>query len=435
MLVLGTAAVCYAAGPPAAGSPAGYGHVQTVHKTTAEIDKEGVRVAADAHWGDITCKLALEKRNGLILEAFSIRHPAVTAGFVRRGDLFRLITSPSGDWDRVSEGALYSAAKAAGGEEVPGDYGLVLSPIPEKFALYSFFESDLSLCGAYLRASTSAASIEALASISQPVPAAESDDWLLEHRPARGRSLGHCLLRVSVKAGLLHVYGGAVVSSARHTPLQVACSTACVIDYGYVALSARASGGTRGYFSFDRSPVRLPLSSSWRLEAGRGSPVTAFFEHQIEIEPLPLVHIPFRETDETLHAGFCAGLNPFELKGDGALRIQTDRSAAGEVSVRGALALKGACAFGSAAIEGEVSRDGDLPPVWTLGLPVEARKNSFACGIETTLERDEYYRLHMEAKISAGEVTAVRWYASAKAVLSRSHPFEYGYRLGWQISR
>lgn len=393
-------------------------HFQTTSHISAELDESGMYGKVDLEVGEATCTIALSQAENLRVDRLYVRHPMVTAGFIQRGNLFTLVSSPAGPWDRVAAGALAAGAKASPGDAVPKKYGLVLGPLLGKLACFSFFEPESSLGGVYLNIDRQRCSFVFLASASQPAPQRDADQWLLERRAASARTLGHCLFRLCANHGPVAATVGTVVSATRYTSPAAAGSVACTVAPGYLELSATLSGSMRDYIGLDGRPGAVPWTGSWMLAADKPLPFDALVEYSLEIETLPLLHIPFRKTKESVNIEF--GIKSSWLEGEAGteLAIKTERSGLQELTWKGDLVVSVTFPYGSVGFAGELSGGtsegcGWGVQKWRIGLPVKVNTGIVSCSLDASLHQDDSRIFGLSVELSGTGAADPRWYVSA----------------------
>ncbi|MBN1686316.1 MAG: hypothetical protein JW852_06650 [Spirochaetales bacterium] len=419
----------------------------------ADIDEEGGRFSAYFEAGDLSIVGSLYSDTRVGIHRLYASHPAVSLGFIERGDLIRLLCSPGGQWSRVRAAALERAAEAKTGAPAPEEYGIVVRPFPGTLSVFSFYEPEIFCGGAHAGYGGDLMSAELLAVLSQPSAPYLPDGWLLERQPAADNTLVHGLFRLSVKPGVVGFSGGIALSASRHTAAQAAVSSTFDVDAPGFGFSATFSGATRGYFDIRGRPVGVPLSISYRLCAGESSPVTATLTHRVELETLPLVRIPFRAADESLQLDIELDAGPLSLALNGEARIKTARTALQELSagteLRAALALP----FGRIALSGRVFGGADRPLEWAVRLPLKLEGGTATLSTEAAMVVDEAARLLLSAELRGKTRSLSGWYmavdvatelqtlrdmqktAAKPARLERAGEFVlagFGYRIGWR---
>ena len=417
----------------------------------AEINEKETRVSAGIKAGDLSvdCLAYMDKRIGL--RRFRVTHPVLSFGSVERGDFLRLICKPGGSWDRAPATSVARTANAKAGAAAPDRYGIVLTPFPGALSLFSFFEPEITSAGALAGFSADSVSADLLAVLSKPAAPHLPDGWLLEQQPAGGGPFLHGLLRLSVKHGTSSLSGGIALSSSRYTTPQLAASSTLGVVLPGVVLFATVSGATRGYFDIRGKPAKVPLFFSYTLSTGSGFPVYLFLRHEIEIEKVPLVRIPFRAADESLRIGFEAEAGPLSFGAGGEARIRTDRTAMQELSAGAGADVGLAFPSGRVALSWSGSKSTGGPWGWGLRLPVKLEAGDCALSTEAVLSIRETARLGLSAELRGKTRSEASWYIAAGAVTrfadgrsisetlvnpeKAGGPFagvDFSYRIGWR---
>ncbi len=417
----------------------------------AEIDETGgMRAFGELKWGELSCRVRLGNDDGLRVESLLLRHPLLSVGFLEPGELFRLINRPNGAWNRVSA-RLYNGAQATGGEKLPDEYGIIVSPARGRFAVFSFFEPDVDFFGVCAFLGGVDYSFELLTTCARPAPHRQPEQWLLENRIMHGKTLLHLLWRLTADLGPIRFSGGTVVSTARFTVPQIAGSASVEVAAPHVSASACLSGGMRDYLTLEGKVASVPLEVSWRLATDTSLPVTGFIEHRVEVETLPLIHIPYRATEESVKTGFGINAGPIGVEGQGEVRLESDRSAREELSVGGELSFGVYFRRMSVAVEGEVTSGSGRPHRWSVSVPVKLETGSLKCSGETALRRDECFLISLSAEVTHGEKKDFQWYIGAETdipvsgwpdenthsstAVGEKPSIEFGYRFGWRVKR
>jgi hypothetical protein len=409
------------------------------HSLSAEISGEDAapgtaRVSTTTSFGDLSLSFALRYDDALSLSRFALRSPVVSVGFLGPGDLPHLLCSPGGSWNRALPGSLVKIAEATGGAVMPEKYGFLICPIPERISIFSFFEPGFSLLGAHTLIDGGRLSLELMTTIAQSKPAPPPGLWLIERKPPPAGALCHGLLRVCLGLPFLTLSGGVVLSAARLSSLQMAASFTLEVELRRLEFIATLSGGTRGYFGFDRKIAAPPLECSWRLSTGKLLPIILFLRHEVDIETLPLIGIPFRATGETLSAGFEFDIWRISAKGSGGLGIETDRTGWQVFSSKAGIDMRLDFEHGHAGLAGKVSQKHDSPVVWSIRMPMEAEIGVFTLGMDPEVSAGETYRYDLSITLRGEVGRDAHWYISAGAGLSTQKPpvVDPRYRIGWK---
>jgi len=402
----------------------------------AEINEREARVSAGIKAGDLSAGGLLYMDSRIGLRRFRVTHPVFSFGSIERGDLLRLICKPAGSWDRASRTSLSRTANAKTGAAAPDRYGIVLTPVPGVLSLFSFFEPEITSGGLFAGYRGHGVSVDLLSVLSKPAAPHLPDGWLLEQQPAGGGPFHHTLLRLSAKHGNSALSGGIALSASRYTRAQVAASSTLGFDLPQFVLSATVSGATGGYFDIRGRPAKVPLFFSYMLSTGSRFPVYLFLKHQIAIETVPLVRIPFRATDESLRLGFEAEAGRLSFEAGGEARIRTDRAAMQEFFVDAGAGAALAFPSGRIALSGSVSKSADRPWRWSLRLPIKLDAGDRALSTEAVLSMSEIPRLGLSAELRGKTKSQASWYIAAGAVTEfvagAFALVDLGYRIGWR---
>jgi len=436
------------AGPPG-GAPDGVGRDAAVitSQAAAEISEEGAYASLRVERGVLQAALELRGTDEVGISSFFLRHPAVSFGFLERGDLIRLLDSPAGSWTRAAPASLWRPAGAGSGDAAPERYGIVVSPFPGPFPgsarLLSLAEPGLSLLGAHGLLTAGAFAGEALVLFSRTSRDPQVEEWLLERHTPYSDTATHGLFRLSFDVAPVELYGGCAVSASRYLAPEIAASSTLAVRLRRFEFSVTAGGGTRGYFGVGGKPVGVPFHVAYRLSAGRPSRAAAYLSHEVEIETLPLVRIPFRAADESLVLGFELQYRELSIGAEGDLCIQTERSGAQALSLEGDLAAKLDFPSGQMGIRTSVCLKPDAPAVFRIGVPARLDAGAFTLGLEAEFEGGEAPVVTGAFELAGEMKPGVRWHISAAAEIGNftgpggEKPYltVHRYGAGWRVSR
>ncbi len=401
----------------------------------SEINESGQEASLRVEMGDLSASLKLRACPKIDVTGFSLRHPIISLGMLERGDLIRLFDSPSGSWTRVSAAALSRVPAVEKGDPVPAKYGIVLSPVPGELHFFSFVEPDFPLGGVHGLAEGHHATGELLWVFSQTPAAPPPDEWMLEHRAPFSNAYVHGLARLSVTVGPVVLTGGCAVSAAPHAGPHAAASSTLDIRLKRFQFSATVAGGTEGYFGLHGKPLSPPLYLAYLLSTGKPTPAAVYLKHEVEIETLPLLRIPFRKTDESLHLGFEFSHGTLSVEADGRLRILTDRTGWQEILVEGGLSFGLGFSFGTVKLGGNASIASNAPFAYSFYLPVKLKAGNFTFEAEARYKGGEAPCFKAGIGLGGASESGTKWYLSAAVEIE--NPAQTGtgraFSIGWRI--
>jgi hypothetical protein len=362
--------------------------------TTALVrlsDLSALSVVAGLSLGAAETTIALKSSEAIRLEDLFLHHPMLWIGTIERGPLIRLIDSPTGPWTKAPPASLVRPREGSVYQDRVSNHGVCVSPIPGRFALIALREPGVSITGIHLAGPKAQGHYwETLSTLTLIDSEKEYDDWAFERPPALSSLFAHTLARVSLtgERGSLHL--GGIVSASRFGAPGLSAASSGEVSKGTWTLSADVTGITSRYREIDGTTETDPLRVSWLAVWDPAGGVEMSLGHTLRIERLPVMHIPFRRTDESLNLKVICERLLFDVCGIATYRLQGDRVGILKHSFDAEIGMGRAGDVVSLDLDGRVSFAEPDQAAFGLSVPWSADLGRLrASGTMTALYKDE----------------------------------------------
>ena len=399
-----------------------------------------LRVAVEIESEDLDIKLGISALEVPWLSRLTLVHPVIALGTLERGRLIRLIDSGIVDWSAVPATAGVGMAEQSNSPEDDYRIGLRISPFPRRLSFFAFEEPDLALVGVLFSGELQEyCSWLLLSTYSRPVSGPVPDSWLFEIPVSRITWLAHVLGRISFEKGPLSLVLGYVASSAPAAGPGVRLVSSVGFRNGPLLLGAGFGISTRGYLGTDGGARLAPVRFYWHVAT---EPPSLTFRHSVEIEPLPLLQIPYRATEEILEGSFSLSKGLFSYAAEASIQISGDRTGGQTIATEGTLSFALEQRGWELGIHGRVTQRTDGELASELVLPVRGTFGDTTITAEGGVSNHPYVGWRAAVGVSCELSEGGRWFAEIRTrdpvpmdmeLDLTKLPARFTYSCGWSV--